>query len=237
MTIAIVKFTTYLSIFIQLVTGIFGTTGIFYKLPQPHTILVDALKIEMLVQFIEMFFYIILILRFNIDSMAKVRYYDWFITTPTMLFTTIIVYKYIQTVDEDKNLDAKLTIKQFIKDHYTAIAIIVAANFMMLLFGYLGETGALSVATATALGFVSLGVTPYVIYTNFGKYLIQNKLLFYLLVVIWSLYGVIYIFPNIYKNISYNFLDIVAKNFFGLYLFYKIRKIHKEKMKNNKQLQ
>jgi bacteriorhodopsin len=28
--------------------------------------------------------------------------------------------------------------------------------------------------------------------------------------------------PVVQKNISYNILDIIAKNFFGLYLYYKI---------------
>jgi len=38
------------------------------------------------------------------------------------------------------------------------------------------------------------------------------------------------LFPAIYKNITYNFLDIVAKNFFGLFLYYKIKQVAKEKM-------
>jgi bacteriorhodopsin len=37
--------------------------------------------------------------------------------------------------------------------------------------------------------------------------------------IVWSLYGVAAILPFFIKNISYNILDIFAKNFFGLFLY------------------
>ena len=45
---------------------------------------------------------------------------------------------------------------------------------------------------------------------------------------VWAAYGVVFLFPAVYKNIAFNFLDIIAKNFFGLFLFYKIRTIHNQ---------
>ena len=39
---------------------------------------------------------------------------------------------------------------------------------------------------------------------------------------IWSLYGVAAMLPSNYKNFSYNILDIFSKNFYGLYIAYRI---------------
>ena len=43
------------------------------------------------------------------------------------------------------------------------------------------------------------------------------------LLLIWALYGVAAYFDHIPKNISYNILDVISKNFYGLYIFFKIR--------------
>ena len=42
--------------------------------------------------------------------------------------------------------------------------------------------------------------------------------------VIWTLYGIAFLFNYKYRNVSYNILDIFSKNFYGLYIFYKIMK-------------
>ena len=49
-----------------------------------------------------------------------------------------------------------------------------------------------------------------------------------LMIIIWSLYGVAAMFPTIIKNIFYNILDIISKNFYGLYLFSKVRAMAKQ---------
>lgn len=218
----LVQTTTYLSIFIQLLTGFFGFLGIHYRLPEKHAILTDALKIELIVQLIELFFYVFLVIRFNLKNMAMMRYYDWFITTPTMLFTTILVYTYLNT-------EQKLTLKGFMVDHWKEILAITVSNFLMLLMGFLGELGMISMEMAFGLGFIFLFMSFWIIYQGFAKYL-KQKILFGLLVVIWSFYGIVFLFSDVTKNTVYNFLDIVAKNFFGLYLYWKIRDISK----NNK---
>ena len=225
MTIELVKITTYLSILIQLVTGFFGFVGLTYKLPPPHNILTGALTIEMIVQAIEFIFYIGLIAYFNIRNMATIRYYDWFITTPTMLFTTALVYYYLYTIQQNK--EKEISLRQFVKDHQKSLAIIILANFMMLLFGYLGETQVVNSYTAFVFGFIFLTISFYTLYKDFAKYLNEQRYLFIILTIVWSLYGVVFLFPATYKNIVFNFLDIIAKNFFGLFLYAKIRQIHK----------
>jgi bacteriorhodopsin len=223
--IALVKLTTYLSIFIQLVTGFFGLLGLTYKLPPPHNILTGALTIEMIVQAIEFLFYIGLIAYFNLRSMATIRYYDWFITTPTMLFTTALVYYYLYKVEQNK--EKEISLRQFVKDHQKSLAIILLANFMMLLFGYLGETQVINSYTAFVFGFIFLAIAFYTLYQDFAKHLKEQRYLFIILTAVWSMYGVVFLFPAAYKNIVFNFLDIIAKNFFGIFLYVKIRQIHK----------
>lgn len=226
MTPELVQITTYISIIIQFLTGLFGSIGLTYKLPVPHKILGDALKLEMIVQTIEFFFYVWLITYFSLQKMALTRYYDWFITTPVMLFTTMLVYEYLIQVETKK--DTKLTFTEFIKKYKTTILTIVVSNFIMLFAGYLGELGIISITAATIIGFIALAGSFVIIYQTFAYQLKdKEKILYYLLVVFWSLYGIAYLFPVAIKNISYNFLDIISKNFFGLYLYYKIKQVAK----------
>lgn len=226
MTPSVVQLTTYLSIFIQFLTGLFGVVGLKYRLPVPHAILVDALRLEMVVQTIEFFFYVWLITYFSLQKMAITRYYDWFITTPVMLFTTMLVYEYL--IHVEKGNDTQLTFKYFVTKYKNIIISVVVSNFVMLLAGYLGELGIISVTTATVIGFIALAVSFGIIYKTFAYQLQEKeKILYYLLVIFWSFYGIAYLFPVALKNISYNFLDIIAKNFFGLYLYYKIVQVAK----------
>ena len=43
--------------------------------------------------------------------------------------------------------------------------------------------------------------------------------LFAIMYAVWGLYGVAAAFPDDQKNIAYNGLDIVSKNFYGVFLF------------------
>ena len=50
--------------------------------------------------------------------------------------------------------------------------------------------------------------------------------LYKFLVSVWSMYGIAAMMPANIKNVSYNLLDIVSKNFYGLYIYYKILQVH-----------
>ena len=75
------------------------------------------------------------------------------------------------------------------------------------------------------LGFVFFYLAFKLIYDEYGVKSKDGKTLFWVLGTVWSLYGVAAVMPMTIKNISYNFLDIVSKNFYGLYLFYKIKQL------------
>ena len=87
----------YISLIIQIITGLITFAGIFIKLKPEDYILTEILILETVVQFIEFSFYIWLIFALNSASetlITPVRYFDWIITTPTMLLTTIFFMEY-----------------------------------------------------------------------------------------------------------------------------------------------
>ena len=102
----------------------------------------------------------------------------------------------------------------------------------MLLFGYLGETGVISKNLSIGIGFIFFGLSFKLIYDEYGSKSELGKKLFYFLLIVWSMYGGAATLDVVSKNISYNLLDIVSKNFYGLFIYYKIREISNENLKD-----
>jgi hypothetical protein len=75
------------------------------------------------------------------------------------------------------------------------------------------------------IGFLFFGYSFYKIYENFAVGTVEGMNLFMILTVIWSLYGVVSPLSTNIKNLLYNILDMFSKNFYGLFLFYKIMKV------------
>ena len=103
-----VKNTIYFSIIVQIISTVITWEGIFADLKGSDYILKEILAIENMVQIIEFTFYLY-IASYNTDvaKMGSLRYMDWFITTPTMLFTTIVFMEYNTTKDRGEVIDAK----------------------------------------------------------------------------------------------------------------------------------
>jgi len=53
----------------------------------------------------------------------------------------------------------------------------------------------------------------------------MGKKIFVLLFIIWGLYGIAFMLSDIAKNNLINLLDLFAKNFFGIFLFYEAYKL------------
>ena len=104
---------------------------------------------------------------------------------------------------------------------------------MMLLFGFLGESGKISKKLSVSIGFVFFYLSFRIIY-SYGKNTETGKQLFYFLTVVWSLYGVAALCNETLKNICYNILDIVSKNFYGLYIYYIIKQVNISNLENGK---
>lgn len=213
----LVKKSVYLSLVIQVITGVIQLYPIFLDIPDKYKILQQTLGLETVVQFVEASFYAQL--AYGIYKMKDVtahRYFDWAITTPLMLLSTSIYLEYL------KNKDLKLT--EFLEDNKNTIIKIFISNLLMLLFGYLGEIKYISYFIAVPLGFLFFGYSFYKIYKNWALGTKEGENLFYVLFFIWSLYGVVSPLSTNLKNLCYNILDIFSKNFYGLFLTYKIIK-------------
>lgn len=222
----LVSKTIYFSLFVQIVTTLISLDGLNYNLNKEDSILKIILILEAFVQLIEGLFYVWVIYALkDLKIMTPRRYIDWFITTPTMLFTTIVFMEYLK----QKENNNYFTLSDFIKNHKQNIIIILSCNFFMLLFGYLGEIKLLNNNLSVSLGFIFFFITFKVIYDNYAKYNSLSYKLFIFLIIVWGLYGIAALMPLVNKNISYNLLDIISKNFYGLFIYYYITQISNRK--------
>ena len=221
----LVENTIRISLLIQIVTTLISADGFLSSVRPEHAILKEILFIETLVQVIEGFFYSHIISGLNdIKSMTPRRYFDWLITTPIMLFSTVLFFKYSEL--KETNTLKEFTAKDFYEENKVNVHKIVAYNALMLLFGYLGETGYMSKYISIPLGFVFFFLSFKLIYEDYAVKSKMGVTLFKILFGIWSSYGVVAMLPDVQKNIGYNILDVFSKNFYGLFIYYKIRELN-----------
>ena len=221
----LVKKTIYLSLFVQLVITIISLNGLRYDLNEKDKVLKEILLLEAFVQFVEAFFYVWVIFALkDLKKMTSRRYIDWFVTTPTMLFTTIIFMKYLN--NKEKNLE-DVTITNFIENEtdYSNTKQILFLNLLMLTFGILGELDTINNNYAVLFGSICFYLSFKIIYEKYASHTEIGRNLFTFLVSVWSLYGIAALQGLVYKNTMYNLLDIVSKNFYGLYIYYYITQV------------
>jgi len=220
-TNTLVSKTIYFSLVVQIITTIVSFWGLFVKIKDNDYVLKEILLLEGVVQIIESCFYIWVIFAIhNLKSVTPRRYIDWVFSTPIMLTSTIVFMKYQEL--KDKNLDTIFKMIDFLKDNKSNIFKIFIYNGLMLLCGFLGEVGIIDKRIGITLGFIFFYLSFDLIYKEYAKKSILGKKLFTFLLVVWGLYGVAAMTDIKTKNISYNILDIISKNFYGLFIYYKI---------------
>lgn len=99
---------------------------------------------------------------------------------------------------------------------------VLVLNWLMLLFGYLGEINVIPVIVGVILGFIPFLIYYYIIYTKYAVLSNDGYKIYFYFLFFWSLYGVVALFPYNIKNTFYNILDLFSKNFVGLFLAYII---------------
>ena len=142
---------------------------------------------------------------FSLEKVTTYRYMDWVITTPMLLLALLLFISYL-------NKD-ELHLRRFL--------FVVLLNFGMLMSGYFGETGQINKYLALFGGFafyISLVLFIWFMYVH-GKKIKIQKIVFFFFVTVWSMYGVAFMFDEYTKNLTYNILDIIAKVFFGLFMW------------------
>jgi len=213
--------TLVISIVVQIITGLIELVAFFVKVPTTQLLIKELLGLELTVQLIESIFYFWLAYNFTkLLNVTPKRYMDWVITTPTMLITLILYLIYL----DKKRINETIELNFFtlLKDNADIIIPIIILNWIMLLFGYLGEMKKIPVLFGVILGFIPFLTYYYMIYINFVNENSIGYLLFWYFFFFWALYGVVAVLPYYIKNSFYNILDLFAKNFFGLFLSYLI---------------
>jgi len=163
----------------------------------------------------------------NYGSLTQFRYLDWFATTPLLLISFTLYLQYLKNKnknEENNRSDASARNTSSVQFEYDRLGLIVLLNFIMLVFGYLGETGYINHTLGCILGFIPFFALFWYIWQWYGD-VIKNKWIFTIFILVWSLYGIVYFLPNTAKNISYNVLDVIAKVGFGLLIWFEVVKL------------
>lgn len=215
------------SLKVQWITLITNLFSLSQPLPLKDYVLKEILGLETLVQAIELVFYSWYKnhIQDRIVDVTHFRYYDWGITTPMMLFSTMGFYQYLQSSEKP------MTLLSFFTEHSQSIVFILFMNFLMLLFGYLQEIGTITLISSSILGFAALFTSFFTMYEQFVKEA-PKQFIFFFVFFVWSLYGFAAMLDNHWKNTSYNILDIFAKNFYGVYLSYFIYTLSQSQVEN-----
>jgi hypothetical protein len=212
---SIIYDTGVFSLCIQIVTALFDIHVLSMEFSPSMSFIKNLLWIELWVQIVEGMFYLWLVMNFSkIVNVTKYRYYDWMITTPSMLFTYCMFLYYINTKDKS---DSK-TFYEVVETNIFDLLPIFVFNTMMLFFGYLAEIGKIEAVIGAILGFIPFIIMFYLIYDTYAKYTSIGRMTFVYFSGIWALYGFASVLSYKYKNAIYNILDLLSKNFFGIFL-------------------
>lgn len=211
------------SIIIQVITGIIEIVSLFIKVPSKFLFLKQMMFLEVFVQIIEGSFYIYWLYNFkNILNVTPKRYFDWAITTPTMLVNLIFYLIFLQRLDNDTT--STLNFFDLFNQEFYTIVTVLLLNWVMLLFGYLSEIAVIPVLLGLSLGFIPFLMYYYLIYKKYALLSEDGFKIFLYFFIFWCLYGIVATLPYKLKNTCYNMLDLFSKNIFGIFLTYLIIK-------------
>jgi len=207
------------SIIIQIITFFIGLYVLFIKTPFSLSVVKQLLWLETFAQVIEFIFYTWMVKNFStIKNITIYRYYDWILSTPLMLYVYMMYLAFKKNTEGINEIQKNLS--DLTKDNLNIIIVVLLLNALMLMFGYLAEIKKMSFNLAAILGFIPFFIMFYLIYVNYAQYTTLGVHTFWYFSGVWALYGIASVMSYKVKNISYNILDLFAKNFFGLYLAY-----------------
>jgi len=210
------------SLIVQVLTAIVDFYVLTLAIPASFTLLRELVIMELIVQMVEFSFYVWMIRKISvIKNITPFRYYDWMITTPTMLITFMFYLMFLR--DQEKGVKSEPFFTE-LKNHWKVILKVTLLDWAMLLAGYVGETGVASYLATTVIGFIPFFLMFYLIYQNFATQSSQGQKIFWFFSGIWAIYGIAALLPYKVKNSMYNILDLLAKNFFGIFLAYVLYK-------------
>lgn len=181
--------------------------------------LVSLLILEEVSQAIEFSYYFIvsLILRYPLPTYS--RYLDWFFSTPIMLISAIgfMYYEEIR-IATSSDSETVLTLTTLWNDKFrSSIISVVVLNAVMLVLGFMVEIQRIPpiyLITAT-IAFIGYYIIMLI---DVGTVSTATISLWFYMFIVWGCYGIAATQPFGRKNISYNLLDILSKNVYGVFL-------------------
>jgi bacteriorhodopsin len=222
----------YSSLALQIVAGLIEVWALSFTVRDEDAILKEILWSEVVVQAVEFIFYCYLVYKivFNHVPLAITaqRYIDWSITTPIMLVNFAMFFLYL-----DNKKHQGRSYFEIIREEAPTLLKIVAANALMLAFGYMGETGIMNINVSTALGFIPFAYIFKQLYSNYVGEDSTSQAVFYGIFLVWALYGVSAVLPFQTKNTTYNILDLFSKNVFGVFLAFYITGLSRGQLKQD----
>lgn len=213
-----VKFSFMMTYILLLTTA---TVTLIEALRTPVPLVRHVFNLETCISLIASYFYSIFVVKIEeygkadkiIDwaDITKTRYIDWALTTPLMLLVLSIVL----------GNNAKVPVK------LPFIVMLIATNYAMLYAGYLGENKEIDRFNAFVFGFIAFFIMFGLLFFTFlnNRFVLANYALFGFYIIIWSIYGIAFMFNEEYKNIIMNILDCISKCFVGLGLWVYYTKI------------
>lgn len=212
----VVRRTAVWSIYIQLAfTGV--TAGsLLLPLDGKEVALIHIAILETVSQVVEFVYYMLAVYYYR-GIRTWTRYIDWYVSTPVMLISFMAFYVYRTS---GRTLDVLFTDPQLAGP----TAAILFLNAAMLTLGLIAELR--GDAFAYRMTCLTLGMVVFLTYSLiiFETHVLHSGdglqvALFMFVFVVWGCYGIASALPYAAKNVAYNGLDIVAKNFYGLAIF------------------
>jgi len=206
---SIVSKTFYIT-YVFLITT--GTITFIESLRTSNPVVRHVMNLETCISIIASYFYSIFVDKIKnskvipYEEINGIRYSDWFISTPLMLFVL-----YMVLANEKK---IPFTIGTY--------GIVLGLDLAMLMMGYLGEIHKISRVMADGIGFVFFaGMFGYIwnLFMKHGKNTFGAKLTYFAFLIVWSIYGIVYLMDEKTKNVTYNILDLIAKAFIGIFFW------------------
>ena len=151
------------------------------------------------------------------NSPVIYRYIDWILTVPLQIIEFYLILLVV------KNIPIKIFYKLLI------------SSILMIVFGFMGETGIINRNLGFVLGFIAWVYLIYeIFYGELSK--IKDKTedpsvifafdsLKWIITLGWSIYPLGYLMNKVNMNILYNIGDLVNKILFGLIIWYAGKKI------------
>ena len=207
-----VRRSAQLSVAVQAVTGVVSLVGISFA---PTSDLQVIVVLETVSQFIELAWYTY-VLCMAVHIRSWMRYLDWILSTPLMLFSLAFFFEHRRVFVARGGISDPSAVFRA-----PGILGVFVFNNVMLFFGWALERTILCLPSRRQLlagGFVAFVGSFASLFTYVDANDAVSNAVFWSTAVVWSLYGVAAALPYVEQQVTYNLVDIVSKNGYGIFV-------------------